>query len=576
MQLAHVSIDRLSVSAINMRHSRRAPDISDILPSVRSRGVLVPLLIRPNGSPDTFEIVAGRRRYFAAKTVADERGEAEPLPCAIMEDGDDADALEASLIENIARLDPDEVSQWETFTRLIKEGRAIADIAATFGLTEPQVKRILALGDLLPKIREAYRREEIDTETVRHLTMASKAQQKDWLSLFADPDSRAPRGWQLKQWLFGGQSISTKVALFPIEDYPGLIVSDLFGEDSYFADADLFWQKQNEAITARRDAYLEAGWSDVILLEPGQYFHAWDYEKTPKKKGGKVVVTVSQRGEVEAHEGYLSRKEARRARTAGEAAEQAQAPARPSRPELSGPMQNYVDLHRHAAVRTALLDHPDAALRLMVAHAIVGSGLWTVRVEPQRAANEAISASIAASKAQATFAGKQREILTLLGTLDEDGPVAGGNGDGFALASVFARLLALSDEDVLRILALVMAETLSAGSAIVEALGNHLGVDMRGWWQPDDAFFDLLRDRQVANEMLADIGGRHVADGNSSEKLKTQKKIIRDFLSGENGREQVDGWLPRWMAFPVSSYTERGGFRTADQWAKVEMLFLSE
>ncbi|TIR18311.1 MAG: hypothetical protein E5X34_22330 [Mesorhizobium sp.] len=239
-------------------------------------------------------------------------------------------------------------------------------------------------------------------------------------------------------------------------------------------------------------------------------------------------------------------------------------------------MQNYIDLHRHAAVRTALLDHPGVALRLMVAHAIVGSGLWTVRVEPQRAANEAIAASIAASKAQVTFAGTQREILALLGTLDEDGSVAGGSGDDFALASVFARLLALSDEDVGRILALVMAETLSAGSAIVEALGNQLGLDMRGWWQPDDAFFDLLRDRQVANEMLADIGGRHVADGNSSEKVKTQKKIIRDFLSGENGREPVDGWLPRWMAFPVSSYTGRGGFRTADQWAKVQMLFVSE
>ncbi|MER8588931.1 hypothetical protein NKH19_27615 [Mesorhizobium sp. M1338] len=37
------------------------------------------------------------------------------------------------------------------------------------------MKRILALGDLSPKIREAYRREEIDTETVQHLTMASVA-----------------------------------------------------------------------------------------------------------------------------------------------------------------------------------------------------------------------------------------------------------------------------------------------------------------------------------------------------------------------------------------------------------------
>ncbi|WP_027164083.1 ParB/RepB/Spo0J family partition protein [Mesorhizobium sp. WSM1293] len=572
MQLAHVSIDQLSVAAANMRHSKRAPDISDILPSVRARGVLVPLLVRPNGSPETFEIVAGRRRYFAAKTVADERGEAEPLPCAIMEDGDDADALEASLIENITRLDPDEVSQWETFTRLIREGRTIADIAATFGLTQHQVKRILALGELLPRIREAYRREEIDAETVRHLTMASKAQQKDWLALFADPDNRAPRGWQLKQWLFGGQSISTKVALFAIEDYPGLIVSDLFGEESYFADADLFWLKQNEAIAARRDAYREAGWSDVIVLEPGQHFHAWDYEKTPKKKGGKVFISVSHRGEVGCHEGWLSRKEARRARANGEAAE-AETPDKLSRPELTGPMQNYVDLHRHAAVRLDLLDHPPAALRLMVAHAIAGSSLWQVRIEPQRAANQIVAASLAACKAEAAFANKRRAVLALLGRSDEDGTIAGGNGGDIGTASLFAHLLTLSDDDVLRVLGIVMAETLAAGSAVIEALGNHLNVDLAACWQPDDAFFELLRDKEIANSMLAELGGKHVADGNVAEKVKTQKTIIRDFLSGENGREKVGSWLPRWMKFPVESYTQRGGLRTADQWARVRSLF---
>ncbi|OWK18941.1 hypothetical protein AJ88_46595 [Mesorhizobium amorphae CCBAU 01583] len=188
------------------------------------------------------------------------------------------------------------------------------------------VKRILALGDLLPKIREAYRRDEIDAETARYLTMASKAQQKDWLALFADPEQYAPLGLQLKQWLFGGQSISTKVALFAIEDYPGLTVSDLFGQDSYFADADQFWQKQNEAIAATRDAYLDAGWCEVVVLEPGQHFHSWDYEKTPKKKGGKVLIAVTHRGEVECHEGWLSRREARRARDKGEGGDEAETP----------------------------------------------------------------------------------------------------------------------------------------------------------------------------------------------------------------------------------------------------------
>ncbi|TIU42802.1 ParB/RepB/Spo0J family partition protein [Mesorhizobium sp.] len=576
MQLAHIPLDRLNISALNMRHSKRAPDISDILPSVRARGVLVPLLVRPNGTPESFEIVAGRRRYFAAKSLADERGEGEPLPCAIMEDGEDADALEASLIENIDRLDPDEVSQWETFSRLIREGRTIADIAATFGITELMVKRSLALGELLPKIREAYRREEIDAETARYLTMASKAQQKDWQALYVDPEQYAPRGLQLKQWLFGGQSIATKVALFAIEDYPGLIVSDLFGEDSYFADADLFWLKQNEAIAAKRDAYIEAGWSDVIVLEPGQYFHSWDHEKTPKKKGGKVIITVSHRGEVECHEGWLSRKEARRARDQSEGSEQEEIAAKPSRPELSGPMQNYVDLHRHAAVRAAMLDHPGTALRLMVAHAIAGSGLWQVRCEPQRTANETIAASLAACKAEAAFAEKRRAALALLGQPDDEATVVGRHSDGYDPAHVFARLLTLSDDDVMRVLTIVMAETLEAGNAVVEALGHHLNVDMGACWQADDAFFELLRDKEIANVMLADIGGKIVADGNVAEKVKTQKKIIRDFLAGENGREQVETWLPRWMKFPVESYTVRGGFRTADQWARVQPLFAAQ
>ncbi|WP_254634347.1 hypothetical protein [Mesorhizobium sp. GbtcB19] len=117
-------------------------------------------------------------------------------------------------------------------------------------------------------------------------------------------------------------------------------------------------------------------------------------------------------------------------------------------------------------MRTALLGHPSIALRLMVAHAIAGSALWQVRLEPQRAASEAVAASVAACKAETSFAEKRREVLTLLGHPEEDGSVAGGHGDEFALATVFARLLALSDDDVMRVLTLAMAETLMAGSAI--------------------------------------------------------------------------------------------------------------
>src|SRR3546814_19111022 len=63
------------------------------------------------------------------------------------------------------------------------------------------------------------------------------------------------------------------------------------------------------------------------------------------------------------------------------------------RPEISGTMQTYIDLHRHAAVREALTGHPKVALRLMVAHAIVGSYLWRVTPEPQTRRHEAVRGS---------------------------------------------------------------------------------------------------------------------------------------------------------------------------------------
>jgi ParB family chromosome partitioning protein len=575
MQLAHIELERLSISPLNMRHGKKAPDVSDILPSIRARGVLVPLLVRPNGTPDTYEIVAGRRRWFSAKTVKEEGGDMPPLPCAIMEEGDDAAALEASLIENIARLDPDEMSQYETFAQLVKKGRTVTDIAATFGITERQVTQRLALGNLLPRIRDAYRAEEIDPETVRHLTLASKAQQKEWLALFEGEDSRAPMGSDLKHWLFGGQSVSTKVALFPLEDYPGEIVSDLFGEERYFADATLFWQKQNGAVAARKAAYAEAGWTDVVVLEPGQYFHNWEYEKTAKKRGGKVYIEVTQRGEVVFHEGYLGRKDAARAKRSG-VKKEAGGDQGAEHPEVSSVMQNYLDLHRRAAVAARLLDESGTALRLMLAHAISGSGGWQVRADPQTAKNEGIAKSVAASAATAALNTRRAEIAALLGITPESAGechrIVGGNGDSHQIVAVFVRLLALSDEDILRILALVMAETLEAGSATVETVGVHLQIDLRGHWQADDTFLELVRDRPAINALLTSIAGKAVADGNVASKAKDQRRIIRDCLDGANGRAKVEDWLPGWMEFPARAVTPHGTLGSLAAWQRVEAL----
>src|SRR6478672_4982554 len=109
MKLDFFDHDKLFIDRTNMRHGRKAPDVSDILATVRKRGVIVPLIVKPADAQGLAGIVAGARRWTANALVRAEGIDHGPLPCAILEAGDDAAAIEASLIENIARLDPTEV-----------------------------------------------------------------------------------------------------------------------------------------------------------------------------------------------------------------------------------------------------------------------------------------------------------------------------------------------------------------------------------------------------------------------------------------------------------------------------------
>jgi ParB family chromosome partitioning protein len=233
-----------------------------------------------------------------------------------------------------------------------------------------------------------------------------------------------------------------------------------------------------------------------------------------------------------------------------------------ARPEITGTMQTYLDLHRHAAVRAALTGAPGVALRLMVAHAIAGSPHWMVRREPQATRNPDVQESVETSRGETEFDQRRRAVLALLEMDAERATVCGGRADQCDLVALFLRLLDLPDPALLDVIAIVMGETLASASAAVEAVGQHLGVRMADWWQADPVFFELIRDKEVMLRIVADVAGERVASGNTGEKAKGLKRIVRDCLDGANGREQVTGWVPKWMAFPPSAYTSRGGVGT--------------
>ena len=235
---------------------------------------------------------------------------------------------------------------------------------------------------------------------------------------------------------------------------------------------------------------------------------------------------------------------------------------KPARPELTAALTAYVDLHRHAAVRTELASRPHIALCVMVAHAICGSPLWSVKVQEQHSRNDAVNESIETCLGETRFDERRRAVLDVLG-FDPDRISVTHQGYGSAnLVAVVTRLLELPENVVLDVAAVVMAETLASGSALIEMLGVTLGVSMADYWQPDQAFYDLLRDKEVATAILAEVGGSSVAEANAKETGKVIKSVIADCLNGENGRKKQEAWVPRWMAFPPSAYTARGGVAT--------------
>ncbi len=127
-------------------------DLSDLVSSIRDKGVLEPLLVRrqPEGSPKSFRIISGERRYRASI----EAGLFE-VP-AIEMDVTDQEALEIALIENLQRKDLTPFEEAEGYRALADQhGYTHEQIAETMGRSRTSVTESLGLLSMPPRVRDA-------------------------------------------------------------------------------------------------------------------------------------------------------------------------------------------------------------------------------------------------------------------------------------------------------------------------------------------------------------------------------------------------------------------------------------
>jgi len=153
-----IPIDRLD---LNLEQPRvEIGDLSDLVASIREKGILEPLLVRPKGD-GRFMIISGERRYRAAVIVG-----LREVPCIEME-VDDRAVAEINLIENLQRKDLTPFEEAQGFKMLIERfGYTHEEIARKIGKSRSSVTETLALAEMPEEIKELCRRADIHSKSV--------------------------------------------------------------------------------------------------------------------------------------------------------------------------------------------------------------------------------------------------------------------------------------------------------------------------------------------------------------------------------------------------------------------------
>jgi ParB family transcriptional regulator, chromosome partitioning protein len=147
---------RIDAIAPNPRQPRKTFDeaeLQELSDSIRAKGVIQPILIRPSAeNPGQYEIVAGERRWRAAR-----RAGLSAIP-AVIRELDEREVLEIAIIENVQRADLNAIEEAEAYKSLLDRfARTQESIAAQVGKSREHVANTLRLLALPEDVREHVR-----------------------------------------------------------------------------------------------------------------------------------------------------------------------------------------------------------------------------------------------------------------------------------------------------------------------------------------------------------------------------------------------------------------------------------
>jgi ParB family transcriptional regulator, chromosome partitioning protein len=169
--LAQLQVSQLRPGKYQPRTRMDEASLQELAESIRARGVIQPIVVRPVGDSQ-YEILAGERRWRAAKLANLER-----IPAVVREVPDEA-ALGIGLIENIQREDLNPIEEANGLARLIQEFKLThEEVARAIGRSRAGVTNLLRLLELAPAVQAMVQDGKIDMGHARALLALSKARQ---------------------------------------------------------------------------------------------------------------------------------------------------------------------------------------------------------------------------------------------------------------------------------------------------------------------------------------------------------------------------------------------------------------
>ncbi|KPQ18286.1 MAG: chromosome partitioning protein, ParB family [Rhodobacteraceae bacterium HLUCCO18] len=161
-------VEQLFPNPDQPRRSFSEDALEELAASIREKGVIQPLIVRPNPRGDGYQIVAGERRWRAAQ-----RAQVHEVP-VIVRDFDDTEVLEVAIIENIQRSDLNPIEEAQGYRQLMDRfGHTQEQLATAMGKSRSHIANLMRLLGLPEDVLEMLRDGRLTAGHARALVTTS-------------------------------------------------------------------------------------------------------------------------------------------------------------------------------------------------------------------------------------------------------------------------------------------------------------------------------------------------------------------------------------------------------------------